>query len=226
MKMQVGERLGLVREMVRYAALKGCTNVQYAGGTTRATVDERLTLNQLRKMTRTLKGNHGKFITSMLSASPNFNTSPVEASYFVFAHTDLQADIEDLPGYKSTAEYGAAKKTAHELEIGSAGQYRFILSADLAGIANSGAAPGATGLKSTGGSYIDVYPVVVMAKDAAFDVALRGKDSLDPTWLPPGTKDKNDPLGQRGYVGAKFYSAAFVANDGWMGVIECGITDL
>jgi len=33
-------------------------------------------------------------------------------------------------------------------------------------------------------------------------------------------------LGQRGYIGAKFYSAAFVSNDGWMAVIEAGATDL
>lgn len=224
-KQQVGERMGLVREMVRYGALRGCTNVQYAGGTTRATVDEKLTLPQLRKMTRTLKANHAGMITSVLAPSPNFSTAPVEASYLVFAHTDLESDIRDLPNFKTTAEYGQ-RKPVHELEIGSAEGFRFVLSADLAPLVNTGAAPAGTGLQSTGGSNIDVYPVIVMAKDAAFEVALRGKNALDPTWLPPGTKDKNDPLGQRGYAGAKFYSAAFVANNGWMGVIECGVTAL
>lgn len=224
MKAQVGERMGLVREMIRYAALKGCTNVQYSGGTTRATVDGKLTLAELRKMARTLKANHSKMITSVLSASPNFATAPVEASYLVFTHTDVENDIRDLPGFKSTAEYGQ-RKPIHELEIGSVEGFRFILSADLAPVTDAGNTAAGTGLE-TSGTKVDVYPVIVMAKDAAFDVALRGKDSLDPTWIPPGTKDKNDPLGQRGYVGAKFYSAAFVANGGWMGVIEVGVTDL
>lgn len=223
-KQQVGERMGLVREMVRYGALKGCTNVQYAGGTTRATVDEKLSLPQLRKMTRTLKANHAGMITSVLAPSPNFATAPVEASYLVFAHTDLENDIRDLPGFKSTAEYGQ-RKPVHELEIGSCEGFRFILSAELAPTTDVGATAAGTGLQ-TAGTKVDVYPVIVMAKDAAFEVALRGKNSLDPTWLPPGTKDKNDPLGQRGYAGAKFYSAAFVANNGWMGVIECGVTAL
>ena len=38
MKIQCGQRMGLVREMVRYGAMKGCTNAFYSGGTTRATV--------------------------------------------------------------------------------------------------------------------------------------------------------------------------------------------
>lgn len=223
-KQQVGERMGLVREMVRYGALKGCTNVQYAGGTARGSVDEKLSLPQLRKMTRTLKANHAGLITSVLAPSPNFATSPVEAAYLVFAHTDLENDIRDLPGFKSPAEYGQ-RKPVHELEIGSCEGFRFILSAELSATTDAGATAAGTGLQ-TSGTKVDIYPVLVMAKDAAFEVALRGKNALDPTWLPPGTKDKNDPLGQRGYAGAKFYSAAFVANNGWMGVIECGVTSL
>lgn len=225
MKQQVGERMGLVREMVRYAALKSCTNVQYSGGTTRATVDERLSLNQLRKMARTIKANHGKHVTSVLAPAAAFATAPVEASYLVFAHTDCEADIRDIPGFKSTAEYGQ-RRPVHELEIGSVEGFRFILSADLSPVLAGGATVTGTGLYSAGASNVDVYPVIVMAKDAAYDVALRGKNALDPTWIPPGQKDKNDPLGQRGYVGAKFYSAALVTNPGWMGVIECGVTSL
>jgi len=85
---------------------------------------------------------------------------------------------------------------------------------------------GATGLYSTGGSNVDVYPVIVCGEDAWGQVALRGGDSLDPTWIPPGEKTKSDPLGQRGFVGAKFYMNCTVLNDGWMAIIEAGITAL
>ena len=101
-----------------------------------------------------------------------------------------------------------------------------ILSPELNPIPDSGAAVGSTGLVSTGATNIDVYPIIVMGEDAAHDVALRGKEALDPTWLAPGTKDKNDPLGQRGYIGAKFYAAAFISNQGWMAVGEVGVTNL
>jgi N4-gp56 family major capsid protein len=225
MKKQVGERMGLVREMVRYGALKAATNKFYAGGTTRATVDEKITLPLLRKMTRTLKANHAKMKTSILSASPNFNTASVEAAYMVFVHTDGENDIRDLANFKTVAEYGQRKPISPD-EIGSCENFRFILSPELASIPDVGAAVGSTGLYSTTGTLLDVYPFIVMAEDAAHDVALRGGDSVDPTWQPPGQKDKSDPLGQRGYVGGKFYSAAFVSNDGWMAVAEAGVTSL
>lgn len=225
MKRMTGERMGLVREMVRYGALKGCTNRFYAGGSSRATVAAKMTLTLLRKITRSLKTNHGKFITSILAPSPNYATSAIEASYLVFCHTDGESDIRDLANFTPVAEYGN-RKPVHECEIGSVENFRFIASPELNSYADSGAAIGATGCYSTTGTLIDVYPFIVVSEDAWGDVALRGMDSFDPTYIPPGQKDKNDPLGQRGYVGAKFYSAAAVLNNGWMAVAECGVTAL
>jgi N4-gp56 family major capsid protein len=225
MKKQTGERVALIREMIRYGALKACTNVYYAGGTSRATVDEVIGYNLLSRITRNLRANHAKSITSILSASAQFNTSPIEGGYLVFAHTDLEHDIRALPDFVSVANYGS-RKPAHPEELGASGRFRFILSPELSPIADSGAAVAGTTLYSTTGTNADVYPVIVAAEDAWGDVALRGSKSLDPTWIPPGQKDKNDPLGQRGYVGAKFYDAVKVLNDGWMAVAEVGITDL
>lgn len=225
MKKQTGERIGLVREMVRYGALKGASNKFWAGGSARDSVAATLSLTLLRKVTRSLKQNHAKMITSILAASPNFGTAPIEAGYLVFCSSDMEPAIRDLPGFKHVAEYGQ-RKVAHEQEIGSVESFRFILSPELAAYINSGADIGSTGLYSTGGSKIDVYPVIVAAEDAWGQVALRGADSIDVTWIPPGSKDKNDPLGQRGYVGAKCWMTAQVLNDGWMAVIEAGTPSL
>lgn len=225
MKKQTGERMGLVREMVRYGALKACSNVFYAGGTTRLTVDEAISPNFLSKIARSLLANRAKPITRVLSASPNYNTSPVEPGFLVFVHTDAEHDIRNLAGFIQSSEYGQ-KKLAHEMELGSLGRFRFIVSPELASIPDSGASVGTTGLYSTTGSTVDVYPMIVVAEDAWGEVALRGADSFDMTDIRPGQKDKNDPLGQRGYVGAKFYSASKVLNDGWMAIGEIGITSL
>lgn len=221
MKKQCGERMGLVREMVRYGALKAATNNYFAGGTNAGTVDETLNLNLLRKVTRGLLANHGKQITSILEASSKFATAPVEAGFLVFCHTDMEPAIRDLPGFKHVSEYGS-RKVINENEIGSVERFRFILSPELAANKDVGAAVGTTGLFSTTGSNIDNYPCIVVAEDAWGDVALRGAESFDVSWIAPGTKDKSDPLGQRGYIGAKFYSAASVLNNGWMAVIYCG----
>ena len=48
----MGKRMGLVQEMIRYGVMKACTNVYYAGGTTRATTDEAISLAILRRAAR------------------------------------------------------------------------------------------------------------------------------------------------------------------------------
>lgn len=225
MKIQTGERMGLVREMIRYGALKGCTNKFYAGGTTRATVDEVISLNLLRKITRSILGNRGKLITRILSGSADFNTSPVEAAMLVFVHTDAENDIRNLEGFKEVAAYGQ-RKPVHEMELGSVDRYRFIVSPELSSIPDAGAAIAGTSNYSTTGTNADIYPFVVVAQDAFGDVALRGMRSFEPMHIPHGQKDKSDPLGQRGYIGSIFWSAMFVQNDGWMAVAECAVTNL
>lgn len=226
MKKQIGERMGLIREMIRFGVLKGITNKFYGGtGTSRATVNGKMSLNLLRKISRSLQSNHGKKITSILAPSPNFATAPVEASYLVFCHTDLETDIRDLPGFKHVSEYGQ-RKPINENEIGSCENFRFLTSPELASVQDGGAAIGTTGCYSTTGTSIDVYQVIVAAEDAWGQVALRGANSMDVTWIPPGQKDKNDPLGQRGYAGAKFYANCIVLNNGWAALAEVGATAL
>ena len=225
MKKQTGQRMGLVRELVRYGALKGNTNKFYSGGTSRSTVDEAISLANLRAVSRSLQANRGDPITEVLSASPNYNTAPVEATYIVFCHTDLENDVRELPGFTKCVEYGTQKKL-HAMELGAVDNFRFVVSPELSSIIDSGASLASTGLVSDGGANIDVYPVIVVAEEAWGDVALRGQNSFRVTHIAHTVKDKNDPHGQRGYVGAIFWSASFIQNDGWMAVIECGVTDL
>lgn len=226
MKKQAGERVGLLREMVRYGALKGMTNVFYGGtGNSPATVNGSISINMLRKMTRSLKANHAKMITSILAPSANFATAPVEAAYLVFCSTDMEPAIRDLPGFKHVSEYGQ-RKPVHEQEIGSVESFRFVLSPELAANINTGAAVGTTGLYSTGGSNIDVYPLIVVGEDVWGQVALRGADSIDVTYIPPGQKDKTDPLGQIGYIGAKTWMTAVVLNNGWGALAWVGTPSL
>lgn len=226
MKKQAGERVGLLREMVRYGALKGMTNVFYGGtGNSPSTVNGTVSVNLLRKVTRSLKANHAKMITSILAPSPNFATAPVEASYLVFCSTDMEPAIRDLAGFKHVSEYGQ-RKPVHEQEIGSVESFRFVLSPELAANINAGAAVGVTGLFSTGGTLIDIYPMIVVGEDAWGQVALRGADSIDVSYIPPGQKDKNDPLGQRGYIGAKTYMTSLVLNNGWGALVWVGTPSL
>jgi len=223
-KVLVAERMGLVREMVRYGQMKAATNVIYSGGTTRATVDQAISLNNLRNMAKTLLANHGKMKNKILSAGPNYDTSAIEAGFIVFCHTDCEPDIRDLPGFVPVAKYGS-RSMLNENEIGSVERFRFIVSPELAAYSSAGATAAGTGLY-TSSTNVDVYPHIVVCEDAVFDVALKGDNPFELTHIPHKTKTKDDPFGQRGYVGASFWSAVLVTNNGWMGVIEAGVTDL
>jgi len=222
-KIQTAETMALVREMVRYGVMKAASTVQYSGGTTRATVDEKVTYNGLSLMARTLLANHAKMKTRILAAGPAYDTSAIEAGFIVFCHTDCEHDIRQLQDFVSVAKYGT-RQPINENELGSVGRFRFIVSPELAAYANAGAAIAGTTNYSTTGTNGDVYPFIVCAEDAVFDVALNA--NFDPFHIPAGQRTKEDPHAQRGYVGADFWSAALVANPGWCGVIEATITDL
>lgn len=222
---QIGERVTFVNEMIVWGALRACTNQYYGGtGTSRATVNGAITLGMVRKIARNLQANHGKPVNSVLSASGNYGTDAVAEGYTVYCHTDMEPDIRDLPGFVPAEKYASGKPMPNE--IGKCERFRFITSPDLPSIQDAGAAVGSTGLQSTSGSNIDVYQFIVTAKDAWSQIAVRGKESLDPTYLPPGQKSKSDPLGQRGYAGTIWWKAVMLENQGWMAVGNVGIRTL
>ena len=221
MNEQVGERMTFVNEMIVYGALRGCTNQYYGGtGTTLATVNGPLTLGMVRKIAKNLQANHGKPVNKVLSASGNYGTDAVAEGYTVYCHTDLEPDIRDIPGFIPAEKY--ASGTPMPNEIGKVERFRFITSPDLPSVQGGGAAIGATGLYSTTGSNIDVYPFIVTAQDAWGQIAVRGMESMDPTFIPPGMKSKSDPFGHRGYAGTIWCKAGMIEKRGWMAIGNVG----
>jgi N4-gp56 family major capsid protein len=215
---QIGERVTFVNEMIIYGALKACTNVYYAGAGANSvgSVSGALTLGMIRKIAKNLQANHGKPVNRVLGASGKYGTDPVAEGFTVYCHTDLEPDIRDIPNFTPSERY--ASGTPMPNEIGKCERFRFITSPDLPSIQDGGGPVGATGLYSTTGALIDVYPFIVTAQDAWGQIAVRGKESLNPTFLPPGDKSKSDPMGQRGYAGTIWYKAVMIENQGWMAV--------
>jgi N4-gp56 family major capsid protein len=220
---QVAMEMGLVREMIRYGEMKASSTVQYSGGTSLATVDEAITYNGLSLMSRTLQANGAMMKTTILAPGPAYDTAAIEAGFIVFVHTDAEHDIRRLEDFVPVAKY-ASRKPISPHELGAVGRFRFITSKELAPTLAGGAAVGATGLEAANATNIDVYPFLICAEDAVFDIGLNL--NFDVTHIPAKTKTKEDPFGQRGYVGASFWSAAKVVNNGWCGVIWAGVTDL
>lgn len=220
-KIQTGERVGLVNEMIVYGKLKAGTNQYYGGsGTSRATVAGPMTLNLQSSVVRSLMANHAAPITRLLKASTQYGVSPVQAGFFAYAHTDLERMIRDLPNFIPAEKY--ASGTPEAGEIGSVERIRYILSPDLPSHQDAGAAvaswTGNGSAYSTTGTSMDVYPIIIMGADAFSQIAVRGESAVDPTFLPAGEKSKSDPHGQRGYTGAKWYKGCMIENNLWFAV--------
>jgi len=219
-----GETLGEVSELIRYGAIKAGTNVLYANGTSRAQVNTVLSLNRLRAAARALENARAKMVTQRLASGVNFGTAPVEPGYIVFIHTDLEADVRNIPGFTKTVEY-AQFKPVHDREIGSVERFRFVTSPLLSPFLGAGSST-LNGCVSVGGVNVDVYPVIITAQEAWGQVALKGMGAVSPTVLPAKQKNHANPLGQFGYVGANFWTASVRLNENWMCRIEVGASAL
>ena len=220
-----GERKGLVMEMALFGVLKACTNRFYGGtGTSRATVNGTISLTGLRKIAKSLNANHATTISRMLKRGKAgmYGTAPVGRCYPVWVSTDLMPDLRELPGFIPVESYGAGDSFAVDNEVGKCEEFRFIASPELIAIQNSGSdVTGAVpALQALSGSvYGDVYQVIVGSEDAWGHIGVN-KDSMTVVSMKPSDTDKNDPLGQRGYVGCKFYYHAVILNNLQMAVYE------
>lgn len=224
----VGEHMGTLEEMIAYGVVRGGTNVVFANGVSRPAVNTAVSLNRLRQVARVIEAAHGKRVTEKLNAGVNFGTSAVHPAYLVFIHTDLEADIRNLPGFTPVVEYGS-QKPCHEREIGAVEQFRFITSPYFRPFLQAGGAVTAGTFLSNGGTagtVADVYPIMVVANNAWGQVALKGMGSIEPTYLPAKLKTHANPLGQFGYVGATFWKNAVRLNENWIVRLECAASGL
>jgi N4-gp56 family major capsid protein len=224
----VGEHMGSIEEMIAYGVVRGGTNVVYANGSARTSVNTAVTLNKLRQAARVIEAAHGKRVTEKLAAGPNFGTAAVHPAYLVFIHTDMEADVRNLVGFTPVVEYGT-QKPAHEREIGAVEQFRFITSPYFRPFLLGGGTVTAGAFLSNGGTAgvtADVYPLIVVAQDAWGQVALKGMGACDVTYLAPNQKTHANPLGMFGYVGCQFWKTAVRLNEFWMVRIESACSGL
>lgn len=220
----LGENAAETVETLRFNVLKAGTNVFYAGQVAgRAQVASTITLEDQRRVTTALNRQNAKRITSVVGSSADFNTKSVEAGYVAVTHPDLESDIRDMVGFKPVADYGP-HTTPWEGEIGSVEQVRYIATTVAKPFADAGAAVGATGLRSTSGTNVDVYPVLYFARDAFGIVPLKGKSAMTPMVVNPKPA-AGDPLAQRGTVGWKLWTATVILQEAFMVRLEVGATE-
>lgn len=216
----LGEQAAMTKETLSYNTLKAGTTVRYANGTVRTDVNTPLTLTVLRKATRDIKRQNGRYITSVVKSTPAFNTQPIEAAFICLVHPDVENDIRNISGFIPTKQYGSV--TPFENEIGTVEDVRFLKSTLFTPFTDAGGVDN-DAMISTTGTLADVYPCLLIAKDAYGIVPLKGANSIKPMVVNPKPA-AGDPLGQRGTVGWKTWHATVILNDAWMNRIEVAAT--
>ena len=225
--MLAGEQAALTLEMVTFGVIKAGTSVVYTNGSARTSVNTPISLNKQRAITRALKAQKAKKLTTILGSSTKYATQAIEASYIALAHTDMEADIRGLPGFIPVASYGSRAPVAPE-EIGAVEDCRYVLSPELEPWDDGGGAFAGSGtnMVTTSGTSADVYPILYVGREAYGLIPLKGKRAITPMVINPGTISKSDPLGQRGYVSWKVYYTCVILNENWMQRMESAATDL
>ena len=219
----LGETAGQTHELIMYNALKAGTQVLYSNGTQRTDVNTAITATVLRRGIRQLKAQDTKPLSMMLNATDGVGTTPIPACFICFVHPNVEMDLQNptnIPtGYTRIQNYGTFKPLC-DAEIGSFENIRFISSTLYTPLANAGGALGAM----LGGSAADVYQSLIVGKDSYATVNLSASGSgLTPIVVNPKPSD-SDPMGQRGHVAFKMWSAAAILNDAWMTRIEHAVT--
>lgn len=220
----LGENAAETVETLRYNVLKAGTNVFYGNNVaSRALVASAITRTDQRRVTTALNRQNAKKITSVIASKPDYGTASVEAGYVAVVHPDLDSDIRNMTGFKATADYGT-HQSPWEGEIGTVEQVRYIATTVAKPFLAAGVVIAtAPTLRSTAGVNIDVYPVLYFARDAFGIVPLKGMSSMTPMVVNPKPA-AGDPLGQRGTVGWKLWTATVILQEAFMIRLEVGAT--
>ena len=222
--MLCGEQAADTVEAITWGTVKGGTNVIQNNGSAITDVNTALSANKIHLAVRTLMAQKAKRLTKMLAGSTNYDTRPIEAGFVAFGHTDMEHDVRALTDFVPVSKYGSRQPLCPE-EVGSYQNIRIILSPSLSPTLAAGSST-LNSMKSFGGSAVDIYPFVIVGAESYGVVPLKGAGAITPSVINPDTKTKDDPLGQRGYVGWKTYFAAVRLNEAWMIKINCGVTAL
>lgn len=225
MSEQTGEILGDLTEKIVYGTNRGGISVLYANGSSRAAVNTPISMTKLASATRALSSNLAPRVTKMIGPGPNFNTTAVQPGWIAFAHTDLEYDISLLPNFRRREDYGGSYTALDDSEFGSVGRYRFLLSPMFDPFLAQGSGT-LNGMKSVGGSNVDVYPILLMGQDAWGTVKLAGKGSIAPTIISSQTLSHANPARSFGYVGGGMWFTAVRLNENRCVRIEVAATDI
>ncbi len=225
--MGAGEQAALTKERIMWNILVGGTNVIYSGtAVSRVQVTAPVDLGDIQLAQRALKVAMAKPLTKMITASEKIATQPVAPGYIAIGHTNLEQDLRAITGFVPRENYSDSSKIMSDFEIGKLQDVRFILAPHFTYFPSAGSAT-VTGVLTTNGTAVDVYPLVFFGADAFAATALKGMDSAAVAVKNPKMGESyEDPLGQRGFVAWKMWYSGIRLNEAWMIRLEAAASAL
>jgi len=204
---ELGDQMGrTVDEIVRDILVACASSTTASSGVGTATKMNRPDIDSV---VQTLLNNDASMITSLIKAGTGQGTSPVRPSFWGVMHTELIDDLEDVSGFKSTANY-PAQSNVDDAEWGSTGNVRWLASS----VAHSDGS--ATDPFDGSGDY---YYLPIIGKNAYGVVDLESGNAKNIV-KPYGSGGTADPLNQRATSGWKTMFTSRILNDNFMHLLK------
>lgn len=221
----------LDRTQLMWSALTGGTQKIYnsSANTARTDVNGVITAGRIDQAITIVRNAKGKVFKDIALGSNKVGSSGLMPSFYVFGHENLRYDFENLSRFQPASAYPSDVR-ANPYEIGAVagGRGRVILSPELGPFADSGASATNTNLRSTSGTLLDVYPIVVVAKGAACTVPLRGSGSRGQGNLQTfliKEPDRADPAGLTRLWSCVWTEGHLITNELWVCRVEVACTN-
>ena len=213
------------RERIRILAAFSGTNIVYNAASINATnaVNGAITLGRLQTGVAGIQAAKGVPFTKDQMAVDKFNTTPVEAGYYFFHHTNMIPDLRAVPDVVPFPEL--ASRDGLPPGAWAAVQNVILIGQPEIPI-QLGAGGTNTAMRSTAGK-VDVYQSFLCAKDALTSIALEGAEEegfgnaeievLDQA-------DKSDPTNARVLVSAAWFDLGMLTSFDWGVQYQTGAT--
>lgn len=203
-----------------------CTQVRYAGGVGRDTVDRAIQSTDFQWAENILRNDSVEMITEKIDLSAKYGAMAIDAAYVGLGDIDMLPDLEALGTAFTPVRNYASQGNLLPGEVGTVGRTRVCLGPE--GKTYVAAADGTGGGADVTATYRNnnddgdgtghgtVYTLLVMGKNYYGDVKV-GKGSVKSIVKKIGSGGAEDALDQRGSAGWKTWQANPILDD------ECAV---
>lgn len=170
----------------------------------------------LQRLAIDLANNNTPKQTKMVTGTRLIDTMTVDGAYIAYIGTELESQTRNMVdnfgerAFVPARQYAAGTRLIPG-EIGSIGQFRFVVNNEMKMYAGKGADATANnaGYRTTGGKY-DVAPLLVVGADSFITISFaisKGKSKFKMHHVVPGSTESYavDPYGEKGYTSLKWH---------------------